>query len=137
MTLLATLIALVVLAAVVWLISAPLRAQAAGRMTPAEERDAQRRVDLEIGRDQKYAEIRELEMDLRTGKLSDDDYRVTDRQLRAEAVNILHQLDRLGVPATEPPPVAPADSPSALPEAEPDTADVVPETPADDAERAR
>jgi len=100
MDVLAPLLIILVLGAVVWLISAPLRAKAAGRELPADVRDAQRRRDLEIERDQKYAEIRELEMDLRTGKLSDADYRETDRALRAEAVDILHALDELGV-ATE------------------------------------
>lgn len=128
---LAMLLALLVLAAVVWLLSAPLRAQAAGRKTPAQERDEQRRVDLEIERDQKYAEIRELEMDLRTGKLSDADYRITDRQLRAEAINILHELDRLGVSSEEALP--------ALHEAAEEPAETVPEgapEPENDAERA-
>jgi hypothetical protein len=32
-------------------------------------------------------------MDLRTGKLSEEDHRVLDRQLRAEAVDVLHALD--------------------------------------------
>ena len=35
-------------------------------------------------------------MDLRTGKLSDDDWRELDRRLRAEAIEILHALDALG-----------------------------------------
>jgi len=35
-------------------------------------------------------------MDHRTGKLSVEDYRRLDRQLRAEAVEILRQLDELG-----------------------------------------
>jgi hypothetical protein len=96
MDVLGPLLVILILGAVVLLISAPLRARAVGRETPAEVRDAQRRRDLEIERDQKYAEIRELEMDLRTGKLSDEDYRDTDRQLRAEAVDILHQLDQVG-----------------------------------------
>jgi len=96
MDVLAPLLIILVLGAVVWLISAPLRAKAAGRELPANVRDAQRRRDLEIERDQKYAEIRELEMDLRTGKLSEADYRETDRALRAEAVDILHALDELG-----------------------------------------
>jgi hypothetical protein len=99
---LAPFLIIIALAAVVWLISAPLRAKAAGRELPADVRDAQRRRDLEIERDQKYAEIRELEMDLRTGKLSESDYRETDRALRAEAVDILHALDGLGAPAGEP-----------------------------------
>ena len=41
-------------------------------------------------------------MDLRTGKLSDDDWRELDRRLRAEAIEILHALDALGprIPST-------------------------------------
>ncbi len=50
---------------------------------------------LETARDAKYREIRELELDHRTGKLSDADFRALDRQLRGEAVEILRQLDRL------------------------------------------
>jgi hypothetical protein len=34
-------------------------------------------------------------MDFRTGKLSDADYRMLDRQLRGEAVEILRELDEL------------------------------------------
>ena len=37
-------------------------------------------------------------MDHRTGKLSDEDWRALDRDLRAEAVDILHELDQLGDP---------------------------------------
>jgi len=60
-----------------------------------------RRADLEAARDAKYSEIRDLEMDHRTGKLSDEDWRRLDRELRAEAVDILHELDQLGdAPAT-------------------------------------
>jgi hypothetical protein len=34
-------------------------------------------------------------MDMRTGKLSEADWRVQDRALRAEAVEILRRLDEL------------------------------------------
>ena len=40
------------------------------------------------------AEIREVEMDFRTGKLSEADWKAIDRQLRAEAVDLLRELDR-------------------------------------------
>ena len=53
------------------------------------------RADLEAARDAKYAEIRDAEMDYRTGKLSDADWRALDRQLRREAVELLHALDEL------------------------------------------
>jgi len=39
------------------------------------------------------AAIREAELDMRTGKLSEADWRAQDRALRAEAVEILRRLD--------------------------------------------
>ena len=92
MDVLAPLIVIVLLGAVVWLVSAPLRAGAAA----ADERETARRADLEAAKETKYGEIREAELDRRTGKLSEDDWRIVDRQLRAEAVDILRQLDELG-----------------------------------------
>jgi len=82
------LIILVVLAAVFALITGPLRGVRHRRsdlgVTVA---------DLEAARDAKYREIRDAEMDLRTGKLSEADHREIDGALRAEAIEILHRLD--------------------------------------------
>jgi hypothetical protein len=89
---LAVVLIVVLLLAIVAIVSAPLRANA-GRPDAA---DSARRADLEAAKDAKYHEIRDAEMDYRTGKLSESDYRVLDRTLRAEAVAILHELDRLG-----------------------------------------
>jgi hypothetical protein len=75
----------------VWLVGSPLR----GGPQAAEDAVASERQRLEAARDAKYREIRELELDHRTGKLSDEDFRALDRQLRAEAVVILRELDRL------------------------------------------
>ncbi|MFZ0040739.1 MAG: hypothetical protein WAK93_05490, partial [Solirubrobacteraceae bacterium] len=50
--------------------------------------------ELEADRDAKYREIRDAELDLRTGKLSEDDYEAIDGTLRSEAIEILHRLDR-------------------------------------------
>jgi hypothetical protein len=50
--------------------------------------------ELEAARDAKYREIRDAELDVRTGKLSDDDYAALDGTLRGEAIEILHDLDR-------------------------------------------
>ncbi len=47
--------------------------------------------ELEAARDAKYREIRDAELDHRTGKLSDEDYEAVDGTLRAEAIEILHQ----------------------------------------------
>jgi hypothetical protein len=86
------LVVLVVLAVVVLAVSAPLRAGRAGQA--GEEEDAAR-TELEAARDAKYAEIRDAELDFRTGKLSEADWRAMDRSLRAEAVEILRRLDEL------------------------------------------
>jgi hypothetical protein len=82
------------LAVVVWVVSAPLR-----RGERPEVSDAVRRDALEAAKDAKYREIRDAELDWRTGKLSDEDYREQDRRLRAEAVEILRDLDRLAGPS--------------------------------------
>ena len=79
----------VVLLVVVALVAAPLRRRGA-----VVEEDAER-AELEAARDAKYREIRDAELDHRTGKLSEADWRVMDRALRAEAVEILRRLDEL------------------------------------------
>jgi cytochrome c-type biogenesis protein CcmF len=50
---------------------------------------------LEAAREAKYRELSDLELDYRTGKLSDEDYRLTDAALRVEALEVLDQLDEL------------------------------------------
>jgi flagellar biosynthesis/type III secretory pathway M-ring protein FliF/YscJ len=86
----AYLLVLIVLAGVVYLISAPLRAARRPDDAGSEAVDV---AELEAARDAKYREIRDAELDVRTGKLSDEDYAALDGSLRAEAVQILHQLD--------------------------------------------
>jgi hypothetical protein len=81
---------LIVLAGVIYLISGPLRA---ARRTDDPRSDAADVAELEAARDAKYREIRDAELDVRTGKLSDEDYADLDGSLRAEAVDILHRLD--------------------------------------------
>jgi hypothetical protein len=89
---LAPVIVIVVLGVVVWLVSGPLRAGA----TVAEDADAAQREDLEAAKEAKYREIRDAELDFRTGKLSEADWRTLDRELRAEAMELLRRLDALG-----------------------------------------
>jgi hypothetical protein len=55
-----------------------------------------RRAALEAAKEQKYRDIRDAELDYRMGKLSEADWRAADRELRAEAIEILRRLDRLG-----------------------------------------
>lgn len=90
MDILALLVIVAVLCAVVALVSAPLRGGTAERVRAESEDEV---AELEARKEAKYREIRDAEMDLRTGKLSEEDHRVLDRQLRAEAVEILKALD--------------------------------------------
>jgi flagellar biosynthesis/type III secretory pathway M-ring protein FliF/YscJ len=87
------LVVLIVLAVVVLVVTSPLRP---GHAQAAEAEEAAERDELEAERDAKYREIRDAEMDQRTGKLSEADWRALDRTLRAEAVEILRRLDALG-----------------------------------------
>jgi hypothetical protein len=48
---------------------------------------------LEAAKEAKYREIRDAELDFRTGKLSAADYRAVDRVLRAEAIELMRRLD--------------------------------------------
>ena len=93
------LVVLIVLAIVVLVVSSPLRP---GHAQALEAAEAAERDELEAERDAKYREIRDADLDHRTGKLSDADWRAQDRALRAEAVDILRRLDELG--SDDPPP---------------------------------
>ncbi|HWI22389.1 MAG TPA: heme lyase CcmF/NrfE family subunit [Baekduia sp.] len=68
----------------------------AGSRTPAAARAASgRRADLEEEKSARYREIREAELDYRTGKLAEEDYNAYDAELRANAVALLDELDEL------------------------------------------
>jgi len=93
----------VLLAVVFVVISAPLRAARSAERAgvPAEDEQARRsaasagyeRAELEAARETKYREIRDAELDLRTGKLSSEDYEAIDSGLRAEALELLDRLE--------------------------------------------
>jgi hypothetical protein len=88
---LAPLLVIAALFAVVWFVAGPLR----GGPREAASADAAERERLEATRDAKYREIRELDLDFRTGKLSEDEFRAQDRDLRGQAVAVLRELDAL------------------------------------------
>lgn len=90
MSVLIAALTLVLCALVILLVSAPLRA-ARHRANPLSPE----RGGLLAAREAKYREIRDAEMDFRTGKLSRSDYELIDRELRAEALEILNRLERL------------------------------------------
>lgn len=92
------LIVLIVLVVAVYVISAPLRAERGRRPLDSQ---AMKLAELEAARDAKYLEIRDAELDLRTGKLSSEDYEAIDRLLRAEAIEIMHALDATESPAAD------------------------------------
>ena len=73
-----------------WCSSSALRC--APRAVPSQPGSAERD-ELEVARESKYREIRDAELDYRTGKLSREDYEAVDGALRAEAVEILNRLD--------------------------------------------
>jgi hypothetical protein len=97
---------LVLAVLVVLVISAPLRrARGAERSTSGlDARSAPgdvpavpggyTRDELEAAREAKYREIRDAELDFRTGKLSREDYHAIDADLRAEAIEILNRIER-------------------------------------------
>ena len=61
-----------------------------------ERRQEQSRIEeLQAAKEAKYREIRDAELDREMGKLSQEDWRSVDRDLRGEAIEILRQLDRL------------------------------------------
>jgi hypothetical protein len=103
---LVVILALLLLAVVFLVVSAPLRGARRRRETspstpdppPAQSgpRGEHERDDLEAAREAKYREIRDAELDFRTGKLSREDYDAIDRVLRAEAIEILDRLEASG-----------------------------------------
>jgi hypothetical protein len=60
-----------------------------------EQADQSRLQELQAAKEAKYREIRDAELDREMGKLSQDDWRSVDRDLRGEAIEILRELDRL------------------------------------------
>jgi hypothetical protein len=96
------LIVFVVVLAVVAIVGAPLRGRSRG-LDPEAALRAEL-ADLEAAKEAKYREIRDAELDQRTGKLSEDDHRALDAELRAEAIALLKRIDtlraRTGEPAT-------------------------------------
>jgi hypothetical protein len=87
------LLVLVVLALAVAVITGPLRH---GRAAAEETAESAERAELEAAKEAKYREIREAELDYRTGKLSETDWRALDSGLRADAIELLRRLDALG-----------------------------------------
>lgn len=97
------LLIMVLLGLVVVFVSAPLRRVSPDGELPSEMTVGDGGRELETARDAKLRELRDAELDHRTGKLSDADYRAIDATLRAEAIEILRSLDQLRDGAEQPP----------------------------------
>jgi len=82
-------IALIVLLIVVGLVVLRPVFEGAG----ADRVEDETRASLEAAKEAKYREIRDAELDHRMGKLSEADWRATDRELRGQAIEILRELD--------------------------------------------
>jgi mannitol-specific phosphotransferase system IIBC component len=82
--------ALVLAAIVVLIVTGPLL-----RADRTQQIEQGRRAALEAAKEQKYRDIRDAELDYRMGKVSEEDWREADRELRSQAIEILRQLDRL------------------------------------------
>jgi len=90
---LAVVLTLVAVALTIVVVAGPLRR---GHREREETTLGARIADLEAAKEARYREIRDAEMDYRTGKLTERDWRAIDRQLRADAVELLRALDELG-----------------------------------------
>jgi len=80
--------ALLLAVVVAFVVTAPLR-----RGDERQRVEDDRRAALEAAKEAKYREIRDAELDYRMGKLSEEDWRAADRELRSQAIAIMHELD--------------------------------------------
>ena len=84
------LLASVLLALIAAFVSVPLRRAAQAEPDPLEaERRARARKEA------KYRQIRDAEADRASGKLTEEDFRRINRELRGEAIEILKRIDKL------------------------------------------
>jgi cytochrome c-type biogenesis protein CcmI len=71
-------------------IAYPLLTAPRSERTSSQDREA---VDLLVRRDQLFHDIRETELDYKTGKLSEQDYEANITQLKTEAAEVIAQLE--------------------------------------------
>jgi hypothetical protein len=84
-----SLLVILLLCGAVALMASPLYSS---RLRGGSGQDAEEAA-LEAAKEAKFREIRDAELDFRTGKLSREDYRALDGTLRAEAIDLLRRLD--------------------------------------------
>jgi hypothetical protein len=75
---------------VAFVVLGPLR-----RGAEIDRRGDDTRAALEAAKEAKYREIKDAELDHQMGKLSSEDYKAIDQELRAQAIEILKEIDRI------------------------------------------
>ena len=83
---------ILIVGAVAVFVSVPLRRS--GDQAPPATEDP-RRAELEARKEAIYRQIRDAELDREQGKLSREDWARADAELRAEAMEILREIDSL------------------------------------------
>jgi len=95
-------LAIVLVVAVAWFVTAPTRRTEREGSAAACEIEDPAIAELEARKEAKYREIRDAELDREQGKLSQADWKRQDAELRRDAIAILKELDearRQGRPA--------------------------------------
>lgn len=89
-------LAIGILAVVAAAVLAPLLRQGEAAGDDAEsDAEGLRLADLRTRKEAKLAEIRDAELERAAGKLSMEDWRRLDRELRSEAIEVIKALDEL------------------------------------------
>lgn len=88
------LLALAMVATVVSFLAWPIIRGVDERVVDAE------RAELEDAKQAKYREIKDAELDHKSGRMTEEQWRTTDRELRREAMQILTKIDTLGAQKT-------------------------------------
>ena len=86
-------LALMIVAAVVWFVSVPLRRSRDEEAAASQRVEDPRVAELEARKEAKYREIKDAELDREQGKLSQADWSRQDAELRRDAIAILKELD--------------------------------------------
>jgi hypothetical protein len=86
-------LALLIVAAVVWFVSVPLRRTKEQEAAATRKIEDPRVAELEAAKEAKYREIRDAELDREQGKLTQADWSRQDAELRRDAIRILKELD--------------------------------------------
>ena len=84
-------VALVIVAVLAWLVTAPLRGERGAHSASEDPREA----ELEARKQALYRQIRDAELDREEGKLTVADWRLVDAELRREAIELLREIDAL------------------------------------------